>query len=110
MHQETAPRQKKRVSFSSQTLTESAENLKMSASIEENAATLDNYEKFEIVWNKMSYSVKSSKGEVRQVLHAVSGTIRSRQLHAIMGPSGAGKSTLIECVIGKRNEGEQNSC
>lgn len=37
---------------------------------------------------------------VREVLHAVSLSIRPRELVTIVGPNGAGKSTLLACLMG----------
>lgn len=41
----------------------------------------------------------------RRILNQVSGSVKSRQLTAILGPSGAGKSSLLHCLFQNRTVG-----
>ncbi|CAG2105000.1 unnamed protein product [Medioppia subpectinata] len=67
---------------------------------------------FELIWNKLSYSVKTYSHSLKfwhkketHLLRDLSGSIKSGHLTAIIGPSGAGKTTLIECLAGRRRIG-----
>ena len=60
---------------------------------------------FSFSWKDISLSIPVGK-EVRQVLHSVSGSIRSGEVIAIMGGSGAGKSTLLNALAGRIGTGE----
>ncbi|RWS29256.1 ABC transporter-like protein 12 [Leptotrombidium deliense] len=75
---------------------------------------------FQLIWRHLKYTVYNSKvdrfvqrmqgfhntPEWKEILHNISGNIRSGQLMAFMGPSGSGKSTLLECVVDKRVRGK----
>lgn len=54
-------------------------------------------------WSGINYSVPipDKTGEMRTLLHPMSGVARPGELLAVMGTSGAGKSTLLDVLAGR---------
>lgn len=57
-----------------------------------------------LTFKDVSFEVKQSNGERKEILAPISGHFASGQLVAIMGPSGCGKSTLLDILAGKKSD------
>eukprot|EP00729_Bicosta_minor_P011839 gene11839-2362_t len=54
-----------------------------------------------VVFEDVKYTVTTRKGESKEILHGVSGSVKPGELCCIIGPSGAGKTSLMDTLAGR---------
>lgn len=57
-------------------------------------------------FRNLSYTVKLSRSESKQLLFNIDGLVMPRTMVALMGASGAGKSTLLDVLAGRKTGGQ----
>jgi len=58
-----------------------------------------------VVFEDVKYTVTTRKGESKEILHGVSGSVKPGELCCIIGPSGAGKTSLMDTLAGRIQKG-----
>lgn len=54
-----------------------------------------------VSFENVKYTVATRKGEMKEILHGVSGSVKPGELCCIIGPSGAGKTSLMDTLAGR---------